>query len=122
VSSKTGQVQRFAVICASDRLDMHKAADAFGVSRHELRFASEADMATEFPAYEVGAVPPIGPDTPVELIDPRLLDYGQVLCPAGDHVHSLLIDPRRHRSGHWGAGGRPAPGPAQPPIAHRSAQ
>ena len=26
-----------------------------------MRFASEADMATEFPAYEVGAIPPIGP-------------------------------------------------------------
>ena len=50
-------------------------------------------MATEFPAYEVGAIPPIGPDTPAELIDLRLLDYGQVLCPAGDHQHSLLVDP-----------------------------
>ena len=84
---------RFAVICASDRLDLHKAADALGVSRHQLRFASEADMATDFPAYEVGAIPPIGPDTPAELIDLRLLDYGQVLCPAGDHQHSLLVDP-----------------------------
>src|SRR5919204_3216503 len=63
---------RFAVICASDRLDLHKAADALGVSRHQLRFASEADMATEFPAYEVGAIPPIGPETPAELIDLRL--------------------------------------------------
>jgi Ala-tRNA(Pro) deacylase len=84
---------RFAVICASDRLDLHKAADAIGVSRHELRFASEADMAADFPDYEVGSIPPIGPDTPAELIDVRLLDYGQVLCPAGDHEHSLLVDP-----------------------------
>lgn len=84
---------RFAVICASDRLDLHKAADALGVSRHELRFASEADMAANFPAYAVGSIPPIGPDTPAELIDLRLLDYEQVLCPAGDHEHSLLVDP-----------------------------
>ena len=84
---------RFAVIPASDRLDLHKAADALEVSRHELRFASEADMAADFPAYEVGAIPPLGPDTPVELIDLRLLVYGHVLCPAGDHEHSLLIDP-----------------------------
>ena len=84
---------RFAVICASDRLDLHKAAAALGVGRHQLRFASEADMTTSFPAYEVGAIPPIGPDTPAELIDLRLLDYGQVLCPAGDHEHSLLVDP-----------------------------
>ncbi len=84
---------RFAVICASDRLDLHKAAYALGVSRHELRFASEADMAADFPDYEVGSIPPIGPDTPAELIDLRLLEYGQVLCPAGDHEHSLLVDP-----------------------------
>jgi prolyl-tRNA editing enzyme YbaK/EbsC (Cys-tRNA(Pro) deacylase) len=84
---------RFAVIPASDRLDLHKAADALEVSRHELRFASEADMATDFPAYQVGAIPPLGPDTPVELIDLRLLVYGHVLCSAGDHEHSLLLDP-----------------------------
>ena len=84
---------RFAVICASDRLDLHKAADGLGVSRHQLRFASEAEMGADFPAYEAGAIPPIGPDTPAELIDLRLLDYGQVLCPAGDHEHSLLVDP-----------------------------
>jgi Ala-tRNA(Pro) deacylase len=84
---------RFAVICASDRLDFHKAAEALDVSRHDLRLASEADMAEDFPAYEVGAIPPVGPDTPAELIDARLLDYGQVLCPAGDHEHSLLVDP-----------------------------
>jgi Ala-tRNA(Pro) deacylase len=85
---------RFAVICASDRLDLHKAAGALDVSRHDLRLASEADMAEDFPAYEVGAIPPVGPDTPAELIDSRLLDYGQVLCPAGDHEHSLLVDPK----------------------------
>jgi len=80
---------RLAVVCGSDRLDLHKAAEAFGIGRHQLRFASEADMARSFPVYEVGAIPPIGPDTPAELIDLRLLDYGLVLCPAGDHEHSL---------------------------------
>jgi prolyl-tRNA editing enzyme YbaK/EbsC (Cys-tRNA(Pro) deacylase) len=84
---------RLAVLCASDRLDLHKAADALGVSRRELRFASEADMAADFVVYEVGAIPPIGPDTPASVIDVRLLGYGQVLCPAGDHEHSLLVDP-----------------------------
>jgi prolyl-tRNA editing enzyme YbaK/EbsC (Cys-tRNA(Pro) deacylase) len=85
---------RFAVIAASDRLDLRKAADALGVSRHELRLATEAEMAADFPAYEVGATPPLGPDTPTELIDLRLLAYGHVLCPAGDHEHSLTVDPR----------------------------
>ena len=50
-------------------------------------------MAADFPAYEVGAVPPVGPDTPAELIDARLLAYSHVLCSAGDHEHSFLLDP-----------------------------
>jgi prolyl-tRNA editing enzyme YbaK/EbsC (Cys-tRNA(Pro) deacylase) len=84
---------RFAVIPASDRLELRKAADALGIDRHELRLATEAEMAADFPSYEVGAIPPLGPDTPAELIDQRLLAYGRVLCPAGDHEHSLLVDP-----------------------------
>ena len=84
---------RFAVIAASDRLDLHKVAAALGVSRHEIRFATEAEMAADFPAYQVGAIPPLSPDTPAEMIDPHLLDYEHVLCPAGDHEHSLLLDP-----------------------------
>jgi prolyl-tRNA editing enzyme YbaK/EbsC (Cys-tRNA(Pro) deacylase) len=74
-------------------LDLHKAAAALEVSRHEIRFATEADMAADFPAYPAGAIPPLGPHTPAEVIDPRLLDYEHVLCPAGDHEHSLLLDP-----------------------------
>jgi prolyl-tRNA editing enzyme YbaK/EbsC (Cys-tRNA(Pro) deacylase) len=84
---------RFAVLAASDRLDLHKAADALDVRRHALRLATEADTAADFSQYEVGAIPPIGPDTPLELVDLRLLDYARVLCPAGDHEHSLLVDP-----------------------------
>lgn len=89
----TADGYRFAVIPASDRLDVHKVAAELGVSRHALRFASEAEILAHFPAYDVGSIPPIGPDTPAELIDLRLLDYGHVLCPAGDHEHSLLVDP-----------------------------
>jgi Ala-tRNA(Pro) deacylase len=85
---------RFAIIPASDRLELHKASDALGIGRHELRLATEAEMAADFPSYDVGAIPPLGPDTPAELIDLRLLAYGRILCPAGDHEHSLLVDPR----------------------------
>jgi prolyl-tRNA editing enzyme YbaK/EbsC (Cys-tRNA(Pro) deacylase) len=55
--------------------------------------ASEPDIAPEFSNYEVGAIPPIAPDTPLELVDMRLLDYAHVLCPADDHEHSPLVDP-----------------------------
>src|SRR5438445_13089782 len=84
---------RFAVIPASDRLDLAKAADSLDVRRHDLRLATEAEMTADFPTYDVGAIPPIGPDTPAEVVDMRLLAYQHVLCPAGDHEHSFLLDP-----------------------------
>jgi prolyl-tRNA editing enzyme YbaK/EbsC (Cys-tRNA(Pro) deacylase) len=84
---------RFAVVPASGRLDLHKACDALELSRHDVRLASEAELAADFSEYDVGAVPPLGPRTPAELIDRRLLDYGHVLCPVGDHEHSLLLNP-----------------------------
>ena len=90
---RTAAGYRLAVIAASDRLDLHKAAGALDVRRGELRFATEADMAADFSQHDVGAIPPMGPDTPPELVDVRLLDHGRVLCPAGDHEHSLLVDP-----------------------------
>jgi prolyl-tRNA editing enzyme YbaK/EbsC (Cys-tRNA(Pro) deacylase) len=84
---------RFAVISGADRLDLHKAADALEAHRHELRLATEAEIEAEFPDYQVGTIPPLGPRMPAELIDPRLLEYEHVLCPAGDHEHSLVLDP-----------------------------
>ena len=44
----------FAVIPASDMLDLSKAASALDVSHHELRLASEADMAADFPDHRKG--------------------------------------------------------------------
>jgi prolyl-tRNA editing enzyme YbaK/EbsC (Cys-tRNA(Pro) deacylase) len=51
---QTAAGYRFAVIAASDRLDLHKAAEALDVRRGDLRFATEADMAADFSHYEVG--------------------------------------------------------------------
>lgn len=84
---------RFAVISGADRLDLHKAADALEVKRHDLRSATEAEIEAGFSGCQVGATPPLGPRTPAELIDPRLLEYEHVLCPTGDHEHSPLLDP-----------------------------
>ena len=83
---------QFTVISGADRLDLHKAADALEVSRHELRLATEADIAADFPVIRWGRYP-ARPRHPAELTDPRLLEYEHMLCPAGDHEHSLLLDP-----------------------------
>ncbi|MGZ4202331.1 MAG: aminoacyl-tRNA deacylase [Thermoleophilaceae bacterium] len=83
-----------AVIPASERLDVHKLRELLGASK-ALRLATEEEMGADFPGIEVGATPPIGPMLPrAEVVDRRLLEEDRVLCPAGDHRHSVLVDPR----------------------------
>jgi len=89
-----GSVYVIAAIPASERLDLHKVREVLGATRR-LRFASESEIAHDFPRLEVGAVPPFGPMVPAaEVIDKALLEKPQILCPAGDHRHSVLVDPR----------------------------
>ncbi|MGZ4249716.1 MAG: aminoacyl-tRNA deacylase [Solirubrobacteraceae bacterium] len=89
-----GRAYVIAAIPSSERLDLHKLRDLLGATRH-LRFASEAEIAQDFPRLEVGAVPPFGPMVPAaELIDRMLLKQQRILCPAGDRRHSVLVDPR----------------------------
>lgn len=61
-----------------------------------LRLATEAEMARDFPDYEVGALPPLGPSVPpVAIVDVRLLDAEEVLFAAGDHRHSIVVPIKR---------------------------
>jgi Ala-tRNA(Pro) deacylase len=82
-----------AVIPASSRLDLRKLRAA--LEEHpKLRFATEDEIDSDFPAFELGAVPPLGPGLPsAEVVDSALLEHDRVLCNAGDHIHSLLLDP-----------------------------
>lgn len=89
-----GSAYVIAAIPATERLDLHKLRELLGASR-QLQLATEAQIALDFPALEVGAIPPFGPMVPAaEVIDRSLLEYEQILCPAGDHRHSVLVDPR----------------------------
>jgi Ala-tRNA(Pro) deacylase len=89
-----GSAYVITAIPASQRLDLHKLRGVLGASRG-LGLASEEQIRRDFPGLEVGAIPPFGPMVPAaEVIDRRLLDHEQVLCPAGDHRHSVLVDPR----------------------------
>lgn len=89
-----GNAHVIATIPANRRLDLHKLRRLVGASRQGLRMSTEAEMARDFPLLEVGAIPPFGPMAPAaEVIDVRLLDYSRIVCQAGDHQHSVLIDP-----------------------------
>jgi Ala-tRNA(Pro) deacylase len=89
-----GRVYVIAAISAADRLDLHKLRELLGATR-QLRLASEAEIARDFPSLEVGAVPPFGPMVPAaEVIDAKLAGQSQILCPAGDNRHSVLLEAR----------------------------
>ena len=83
-----------AIVPASERLDLHKLREFLGAPT-SLRLATEDEMARDFPMIEVGATPPVGPALPrAEVVDRRLLEEDRIVCPAGDHRHSVLLDPR----------------------------
>lgn len=85
---------RLAVIPASRQLDLERVREALAATSH-LRLATEEEMERDFPTFEVGALPPFGPLLPApEVVDVRILYLDRVLCAAGDHRHSLLLDPR----------------------------
>jgi len=89
-----GSVYLIAAIPACERLDMHKLREVLGATRR-LQLAGEDEIAREFPTLEVGALPPFGPMVPAaEVIDSALLEQARILCPAGDHRHSVLVDPQ----------------------------
>lgn len=90
----TDEGYRLAVVPASERVDLHKVRDLFGFTRHTLGLATEAEIADAFPAYEVGALPPIGPQIVPEVLDRRLLERDRILCSGADHTHAILVDPR----------------------------
>jgi prolyl-tRNA editing enzyme YbaK/EbsC (Cys-tRNA(Pro) deacylase) len=85
---------RMAVIPATHRLDLHRSREVLGASSH-LRLATEAELERDFPTFDVGAMPPLGPMMPMpEVIDVHLLYHDLILCAGGDHRHALRIDPR----------------------------
>lgn len=85
---------RLAVIPASERLDVHKVREVLDAGFH-LRLATEDEMSADFPGFELGAIPPLGPMLPApEIVDRSLLDHDRVLCNAGDHSHSVVVRPQ----------------------------
>lgn len=85
---------RLAVIPALRRLDLQRVRELIGGTSH-LRLATEPELERDFPMFDVGAMPPLGPMVPVpEILDVHLLYHERILCAGGDHRHSLRMDPR----------------------------
>jgi prolyl-tRNA editing enzyme YbaK/EbsC (Cys-tRNA(Pro) deacylase) len=77
---------------ASERLNVRRAREALGATHH-LRLATEAEMRKEFPAFDVGAIPPFVPGRLPEVVDIALLHHERIVCAGGEHERSVRIAP-----------------------------
>jgi Ala-tRNA(Pro) deacylase len=82
---------RLAVVPASQRLDVRRARELLGASHH-LRLATEKELERDFPAFDVGAMPPFATEPLPEVVDVRLLGHDRIVVAGGDHTRSVLID------------------------------
>src|SRR5215472_15885908 len=69
-------------ILATGRLDMHLVREAVG-DRH-VRLATEQELRRDFPGFELGALPPLGPLLGAPLyVDQEVLQHETVVLPPG---------------------------------------
>lgn len=79
----------FVVLPGAHRLDVHKMRDLLG---KRARLELEEEMPTDFPKYEVGAVPPLGKlFGHLVYVDKRLLDHETIIFVAGTHTDSIKM-------------------------------
>ena len=79
-----------AVVPASTRLDLHKVRELLG--DNQARLASEEELVSAYPMYELGAVPPFGvPAGDRVLLDRRLAKLDSVVLEAGSHSKSVRL-------------------------------
>jgi Ala-tRNA(Pro) deacylase len=81
-----------ALVPADRSVDLVAAASALEVG--SVRLADEATIASRFPEFELGAVPPLGSllHVPV-VIDPAVLDHATITFPAGTARESVRTGP-----------------------------
>jgi Ala-tRNA(Pro) deacylase len=81
-----------AVLPASRKIDMDLLVAA--VSNPTVRLATEDEIAVAFPAFELGAVPPL-PDLlgVTAFVDPVVLDLREVAFADGKQTESIIADP-----------------------------
>jgi Ala-tRNA(Pro) deacylase len=82
---------RLAVVPASERLDVRRAREVLGASHH-LRLATEEELRQDFPAFDLGALPPFGTAPLPEVVDLRLVVHERIVCAGGEHRRSVRIE------------------------------
>jgi Ala-tRNA(Pro) deacylase len=78
------------VLPASERLDLRKVRDHLKGGKR-IHLASEEDLQRDYPAFDVGAVPPFGGARDRVLVDAGLAEQEAVVLEAGSHERSVRI-------------------------------
>jgi len=79
-----------AVVPASMRLSLERLAKAIGVER--VRLLTESELVSDYPQFELGAVPPFGgPAGDLAVVDSHLAGCDHVVLEAGVHDTSLRL-------------------------------
>jgi prolyl-tRNA editing enzyme YbaK/EbsC (Cys-tRNA(Pro) deacylase) len=69
---------------------VRRAREVLGAS-HRLRLATEEELRKDFPAFDLGALPPFATAPLPELVDLRLVGHERIVCAGGEHRRSVLI-------------------------------
>jgi prolyl-tRNA editing enzyme YbaK/EbsC (Cys-tRNA(Pro) deacylase) len=83
-----GGLVRLVVIPAGDRLDLERARRALRAGR-DLRAATAAEIADDFPDFEPDALPPLGHEAVPDVVDLGLLYLDELVLAGG-----VRLDPR----------------------------
>ncbi len=80
-----------AVLPASARIDLSKVREFHGGGRHKVHLATEDDLRSDYPEFELGAVPPVGGRSDPVVVDPKIAERASVVIEAGAHDESVRI-------------------------------
>jgi Ala-tRNA(Pro) deacylase len=79
------------VITSGDRIDMHRLRELLD-GGSDVRLATEDELASDYPEFELGAVPPVGGKPDAVLVDRRVAGREAVVLEAGVHDQSIRIE------------------------------
>jgi prolyl-tRNA editing enzyme YbaK/EbsC (Cys-tRNA(Pro) deacylase) len=85
-----GDANHRVLLPASERIDMHKLRDLLDVGK-DLHLLSEESLRSDYPEFELGAVPPLGGREDGVVVDRRLAELEQLVFEAGSHSRSVRV-------------------------------
>lgn len=86
----TGAENLRVLVPASGRVDMRKLRELLDAGK-ELHLLSEGELGSEYPEFDLGAVPPLGGRHDEVVLDLRLTGLEDVVFEAGAHDRSARV-------------------------------